>query len=160
MRSLTLVAVLFLATAGSTLAQPRGQPTPAEAQQWVEAPPNLPKGVLIAVLSGDPEKSGPFEMLLKLPPNSRIGAHTHPTAEALKVVSGSFYVGMGEKFDAAKAERLGPGGSVEMAANMAHFAFTSDEEAVVQVRAEGPFVVQYLDPADDPSKNLPGSSRT
>ena len=49
------------------------------------------------------------------------------------------------------ADKLGPGGFAALPANMNHFAFAS-AETLVQINSEGPFVIKYVNPADDPSK--------
>jgi len=105
----------------------------------------------MAVLAGDPGKPGPFTARLKMPAGYKIAAHQHPTAEAITVIAGEFHFGMGEKLDEAKAEKLGPGGFVDLPANMNHFAFASGE-TVVQINSEGPFTIKYANPADDPGK--------
>jgi uncharacterized RmlC-like cupin family protein len=105
----------------------------------------------MAVLSGDPGKSGPFTVRLKFPANYKIAAHQHPTYEAVTVLSGEFHIGMGDKLDEAKSQALGPGGFVFLPEKMNHFAF-SGGETVVQINSEGPFALTYVNPADDPSK--------
>ena len=67
------------------------------------------------------------------------------------MISGAFHFGMGNKLDETVADKLGPGGFVALPANMNHFAFAS-AETVVQINSEGPFVIKYVNPADDPSK--------
>src|SRR5437764_15079009 len=67
--------------------------------KWVEGPPSLPKGALVALLEGDPTKEGPFVIRVKLPDGYRVPPHTHPKTERLTVISGTFYIGMGDKFD-------------------------------------------------------------
>jgi uncharacterized RmlC-like cupin family protein len=120
------------------------------ATKWGPAPPTLPKGAQLAVLSGDPSKSGLYVIRLKLPANYQIAAHHHPTTENVTVVSGSFHAGMGDKLDRAKAVTLEPGGFAAMPANMNHYAWAS-RDTVVQVHGEGPFAIVYVNPADDPS---------
>jgi hypothetical protein len=69
MRLASITTVLLLAGAAPSIAQENHPDTlkgPNEAK-WGPAPPVLPKGVQIAVLSGDPTKSGPFVVRLKLP---------------------------------------------------------------------------------------------
>src|SRR3954469_3920179 len=95
---------------------------------------------------------GPFTARLKTPAGYKIPAHQHPTAEAVTVISGEFNFGMGDKLDEAKAQKLGPGGFVDLPANMNHFAFATSE-SVVQLSSEGPFSIKYVTPADDPSKS-------
>lgn len=123
----------------------------AKVLKWEAAPPVLPKGAEIAVLSGDPTKDGPYVLRLKLPANYAIPAHHHPTAENVTVLSGSFYAGMGDKMDKTKAAAFEPGGFASLPANMNHFAWAASD-TVIQVHGIGPFVVIYANAADDPSK--------
>jgi Domain of unknown function (DUF4437) len=121
------------------------------AVKWGPVPPSLPKGAMIAVLSGDPFKDGPYVVRLKLPENYRFPAHHHPTTENVTVLTGSFHAGMGDRFDAAKGQTFAPGGFVSMPAGMNHYAWATTE-TVVQVHGNGPFAIVYVNPADDPSK--------
>jgi hypothetical protein len=121
------------------------------AVKWGPVPPSLPKGAMIAVLSGDPFKDGPYVVRLKLPENYRFPAHHHPTTENVTVLSGSFHAGMGDKFDADKGQTFVPGGFASMPAGMNHYAWATTE-TIVQVHGNGPFAIVYVNPADDPSK--------
>jgi quercetin dioxygenase-like cupin family protein len=131
--------------------------SPAAAQvnapdlKWGPAPAVFPAGAQMAVLSGDPAKSGVFVIRLKMPAGYKIPAHQHPTDEYVTVVSGDLSLGMGDKLDPAKSAKLAPGGFAMAGAKMNHFAF-SDAGAVVQVSAEGPFAMTYVNPADDPTR--------
>jgi len=106
----------------------------------------------MAVLAGDPGTKGLFVVRLKAPSGYKIPAHQHPTAEAVTVISGDFHYGMGDKLDESKAEKLGPGGFIDMPANMNHYAFSGGGEVIIQIAGEGPFAIKYVNPADDPSK--------
>src|SRR6478735_818505 len=91
---------------------------PAEAQ-WGPAPPMLPPGAQIAVLSGDPGKSVPYTVKLKFPANYAIPAHSHPTDEHVVVVAGALTFGMGDKLTKTAGNKtLGVGGFALMPANM------------------------------------------
>jgi quercetin dioxygenase-like cupin family protein len=125
-------------------------PNPA-ALKWSPAPPVVPNGAQITVLSGDPNNTGPFVIRLKLPANYAIPAHHHPTAENVTVLSGTLYAGMGDILDRSASKPLAAGGSASLPAQMNHFAFTK-APTVIQVEAEGPFTILYVNPADDPSK--------
>lgn len=127
--------------------------TAAEVK-WGEPPPVLAKGAMFAVVSGDPGKPAPFVIRLKLPAGYKIAAHWHPTDEHVTVVSGTFALGMGETFDLATLKALPAGGYGLMPAEMRHFAMAKTA-AVVQVHGVGPFVLNYVNPADDPSKAAP-----
>jgi len=118
--------------------------------KWGDAAPGLPAGAKMAVLNGDPGQTGPFTVRLKAPAGYKVMPHTHPTAERLTVISGSFKIGMGEKFDEASMQEMGPGGYVVMPANMAHYAKGAGKESIVQIDSEGPFQINYVNPTDDP----------
>lgn len=122
---------------------------------WKEGPPSLPKGAKFAVLEGNPSKSGEFTMRLKVPANYQIAPHWHPAIEHVTVISGSFYMGLGEKFDAAKARKMDVGGFAAMAVGSRHFAFTKDDSAIVQLHGMGPWGITYVNPTDDPRKETP-----
>jgi quercetin dioxygenase-like cupin family protein len=116
---------------------------------WGDAPPGLPAGGKMAVLDGDPNKKGSFTVRLQAPDGYKIAPHTHPTAERLTVISGTFHLGMGEKFDEAAGREMGPGSFAVLPAGMKHFAWSTGE-LVVQIDSEGPFEIKYVNPADDP----------
>ena len=61
-------------------------------------------------------------------------------------------IGTGDKLDESRAQKLGPGGFVDLPANANHYAFAT-VETVIQISAEGPFAIKYANPADDPSKS-------
>src|SRR5207249_3540549 len=77
--------------------------------KWVDGPASLPPGAKFAVLEGDPTKPGPFVFRVKVPDGYRVPSHTHPKPERVTVISGTFNLGMGDKFDAAKTEALPAG---------------------------------------------------
>src|SRR5436190_24112371 len=125
--------------------------SPAEAA-WGPAPPFVPAGAQIAVLSGDPTKPVPYAVRLKFPANYAIPAHSHPTDEHVVVVSGALTFGMGDKLTkgAAANKTLAAGGFALMPANMNHFAYTATEETTIVLYGQGPVDFKYVNPSDDP----------
>jgi hypothetical protein len=119
--------------------------------KWGPAPPVFEKGASLAVISGDPSKAGPYVVRLKMPAGYKIAPHWHPTDENVTVISGTFALGMGEKFDVKALKSLAAGGYGLMPAEMRHFAMAKTA-ATVQVHGVGPFALNYVNPADDPSK--------
>ena len=122
-----------------------------DALKWGAAPSVLPKGAQLAVIAGDPGKTGPYVIRVSVPAGYQIPAHWHSTAENLTVLSGSVNVGMGDKLDNSTATRLGVGSFAYLPAKMNHFLWAS-VPAVFQIHAEGPFDIVYANPEDDPSK--------
>ena len=151
MRAIVFAAVLAVVATG-VLAQDVGpQGVAANAVKWGPAPAVLPKGGQMAGLSGDQGKSGPFTIRLQMPAGYKILPHQHPHSEQVTVISGELRFGTGDKLDEDRAQRLGPGGFVDLPANVNHYAFAT-LETVIQISAEGPFGIKYANPADDPSK--------
>ena len=129
------------------------RPVMAQAPElkWGPAPAIFPAGAKMAVLQGDPGKAALFTVRLELPDGYKIAPHFHPTDEFITVIKGTFLVGMGDKLDAAKTTKLPTGGFGTVDANMHHFAIANGV-TIVQVNSMGPFVLTYVNPADDPTK--------
>lgn len=125
-----------------------GMGNPSDAK-WGPAPPMLPAGAQIAVLSGDPSKAAPYSVRLKFPANYDIPAHSHPTDENVVVVSGDLFLGMGDKLDRAAGMKVVPGGYALAPAGANHFAFTKGETTIV-LYGTGPVEFKYVNPSDDP----------
>ena len=148
----TIVSLLIIAVAGAQEQKSSHVLLGAPEIKWGEAPPILEKGASLAVISGDPSKSGPFVIRLKMPAGYKIAPHWHPTDEHVTVISGTFALGMGEKFNASAMKELQAGGYGLMPAEMRHFAMAKTA-AIVQVHGMGPFALIYVNPADDPTKH-------
>jgi len=160
MKSVRLLAItMVLLYAMVALAQDKTPPSSHVMVEgakvtWGPAPPIFNKGAQMAVLSGNPGAAGPFVVRLKMPAGYKIAPHWHPTDEHVTVVAGTFALGMGDTFDPKAAKSLTPGGYALLPAEMHHYAWTQDG-ATVQVHGMGPFVLNYVNPADDPSKGAP-----
>jgi quercetin dioxygenase-like cupin family protein len=148
----TALAALLLATSAA-LADDMVVAHPGTLK-WGDAPPVLPKGAQLAVITGNPAKAGSYVIRIKVPAGYQIPAHWHSTAENLTVLSGSVNVGMGDKLDRKTSTPLGVGSFTYLPAKMNHFLWTS-VPAVFQIHAEGPFDIVYVNPSDDPSKPHP-----
>jgi quercetin dioxygenase-like cupin family protein len=131
---------------------------PAEAN-WGPAPPFIPPGAQIAVLSGDPTKPTAYCVRLKFPADYAIPAHSHPTDENVVVISGTLTFGMGDKLvkGASANKALAAGGYALMPANRNHFAYTTSEETTIVLYGQGPVEFKYVNPNDDPRNARPTS---
>ena len=119
--------------------------------KWGPAPPVFQAGAQMAVLQGDPGANGPYVVRLKMPDGYKIMPHWHPTTENVTVISGTFHLGAGEKFDDTKGMDMPTGSYGFVGPHMNHYAWATGE-TVVQVHGMGPFKLTYVNPADDPSK--------
>lgn len=109
---------------------------------WKDAPPAMPPGTKIAVLEGDTRQPGLFTVRLKVPAGSVIAPHTHPRPERVTVLQGRLRVGFGKT--------VHPGGTTFTAGgfyvnppNEPHFLVV-EEESVLQLTCEGPWVLDYV----------------
>jgi quercetin dioxygenase-like cupin family protein len=123
----------------------------AQDLKW-SAVPSLPPGAQLAVIEGPMNQAVPFTVRLKFPANYRLPPHTHPAVERVSVLSGTFHMGMGEKFDQGRTMPVEPGDIMIMHPGTVHFAWT-DTDTVVQLHGTGPWGITYVNPSDDPRKN-------
>ena len=151
-----LTAVLLVVPLAFMSARSLAQPPQAPAHHVVVAADtiqwkSLRPGAEIAVVSGDPNAEGsPFVLRLRYRGKARIPPHWHPTDEHLTILSGTFRLGMGKSGDESVTTALGAGAYAFVEAKMPHYAWT-DGDTVVQVHGIGPFVINYVNPADDPN---------
>jgi hypothetical protein len=116
------------------------------------APASLNPGAQLAVLEGNPgASSGDYTVRLKMPDGYRIAPHWHPYRENVTVMSGTFKVGMGDRFDESKMGVFPAGSFAYLDPDMHHYAMASGE-VVVQVHGQAPFQFNYVNADDDPSR--------
>lgn len=120
--------------------------------KWQEGLPALPSGAKIAMLEGDLSKPGPFTYRIKMPDGYKIPPHKHTMAERITIISGTYHLGEGEKFDKNQAKTLPAGSYASWPAGTPHFSW-AEGETVIQVHGEGPWILKYVNPEDDPRKN-------
>ena len=158
MKAKQKIAVLILLGIFSGVTQVQAQMTHKPADhiivipndiKWVDAPPSLPPGAKAAVIEGDPKAAGLFTMRIKVPANYIIMPHSHPADEHVTVIKGSFYMGVGEKFDEKIAKKIPTGGFAVMNTDTRHYAFTK-KECIIQIHGMGPWGINYVNAADDP----------
>ena len=144
-----LSAALAAASAFAADAPQSVYMNPADVK-WGDAPPIMKKGAKMAVLHGDPGKEGPFVARLMVPANYKISPHWHSKDEQLTVVQGTLYLGEGDRMD-GHAHAIKVGGFHFLPAKTHHYAY-SKSATVVQINGMGPFDLNYVNDADDPTK--------
>lgn len=107
-----------------------------------------PRGLEITELVGSRSQPGPFVERIKFPPNFTHYPHSHPDDRTYAVISGTLYVGYGDKLDSAKLKALPAGSFYTEPAELPHFLVTKKEGAIVQVTGTGPSGTTFIDPAD------------
>lgn len=116
------------------------------------APPFMAPRAQLAVLEGNPmASSGDYTVRVKMPDGYRIAPHWHPKRENVTVISGTFKVGMGDRFDEGSMMSFPAGSFAYLDPEMHHYAITSGE-VVVQIHGVSPVQFNYINPDDDPSR--------
>jgi hypothetical protein len=122
-----------------------------EDVQW-KSFPAFPLSVRLAILVGDTSKAGPYVVRVKVPGGVKLMPHRHQEDRIYTVISGVFYIGLGEGFDPEKLKAYPPGSVIILPGNTPHFHWAMAGEYVSQVSAVGPLGLSYIDPKDDPRK--------
>jgi hypothetical protein len=109
-----------------------------------------PPTVHLAILVGDPTKPGPYTMRVRVPGGIKMMPHNHPEDRTYTVLTGVFYVGLGEQFDESKLSAYAPGSVVILPGYQPHFHWAKSGEYITQITAIGPLGFNYIDPSNDP----------
>ena len=112
--------------------------------------PSFPPSARLAVVVGDPAQPAPYVIRVKVPSGVKLMPHKHPEDRVYTVISGVFYIGVGDRFDEDKLEAYPPGSVIVLPGETHHFHWAKSGEYVTQVNAIGPLGLDYLDPQDDP----------
>lgn len=112
--------------------------------------PAFPPSVRLAVLVGHPSEPAPYVIRVKVPHDVKLMPHKHPEDRVYTVISGVFYIGLGNQFDPDKLQAYGPGAVVVLPGNTPHFHWARSGEYVTQVTAIGPLGLEYVKSTDDP----------
>jgi uncharacterized RmlC-like cupin family protein len=136
----------------STLPQMRWTPDEVRANQTgtEQVGSSFLAGVSTKVLAGDPSKPGFYTIVLSVPANTTIPAHSHRDDRMATVVSGTWQFGYGDRFDENALKRLPPGSVYSEPGGGNHFARTGAEPVLVQITGIGPTDTRYVNPSDAP----------
>jgi hypothetical protein len=155
-----LVTALGLASASTVVQGSPGLPGKTfgeilpETIQWGSLPA-YPPPVRIAFLVGDTTAALPYLVRVKVPDGVKFMPHRHPEDRIYTVISGVFYIGVGESFAPEKLKAYPPGSVIVLPGNTPHFHWARSGEYVTQVSANGPLGLEYVNPKDDPRNGRP-----
>jgi quercetin dioxygenase-like cupin family protein len=110
----------------------------------------FPPPARLAVVVGRPSEPGPYVVRVKVPSGLRLMPHRHHEDRVYTVMSGVFYIGLGDQFDEDELTAYPPGSVVVLPGGTSHFHWAKSGEYVTQVTAIGPISLEYVDPRDDP----------
>lgn len=111
---------------------------------------SFPPSVRLAVVVGQPSEPGPYTIRVKVPRGERLMPHKHPEDRVYTVISGVFYIGLGDEFDADKLTAYPPGAVIVLPGNTPHFHWAKSSEYITQVTGIGPLGLEYVNVKDDP----------
>ena len=117
--------------------------------------PAFPPSVRLAIVVGRPSEPGPYTIRVKAPHGVKLMPHKHPEDRVYTVISGVFYIGLGDQFDAARLEAYPPGAVIVLPGNTPHFHWAKSGEYITQITAIGPLGMEYLSAEDDPRNTKP-----
>jgi quercetin dioxygenase-like cupin family protein len=146
LRKLPLLIALQL-TSAIVMAQDSGRSITPTELQWKAG---RVAGLERANLVGEPGKPGPVVFRLKFPPSYTVQAHSFPDDRTYTILSGTWYLGWGTKFDDTKLKALPAGSFYTIPANVPHFVATKADPALLQVTGTEPSGVRYVDPSHAP----------
>jgi hypothetical protein len=94
-----------------------------------------------AVLMGDPSKEGLYIELVKWYPHNNSRPHFHPNDRYITVLSGTWWVGSGTKYDPDSMVAMPAGSYVVDLAKQPHYDGARDETAVIEIVGDGPATI-------------------
>ena len=159
-RALVVIGVMAsLSVAQQEQSANRAAPTNSKAQSshTLVAPESikwnaLSAGQWFAVVSGSPNTEGaPFVIRIKLADGVKVAPHWHPVDEHVTVVTGTFYMGMGEKFNESLATEMPSGSYALMPKEMRHFAWAKGE-TIIQIHGIGSFKTYWVESVEEQNK--------
>jgi len=115
-----------------------------EQVRWF-TPPYYNDGRQRAQLFGDSTKGGAWVDRVKIPSGKRVLAHTHPQAEFVTVIEGTWYLGTGERFDSTKLKGYPAGSFIVIPAGVPHFVAAKEGSVIVQLSGSEVFRTDYLE---------------
>ena len=102
---------------------------------WVE---NEKSGSANAVLVGDPTKPGFYAVMTKWHGGHMSRPHFHPNDRYITVLSGTWYVGTGSKYDPDSTKPIPAGSFVTHFGKQIHYDGSKQGDAVLLIMGEGP----------------------
>ena len=102
--------------------------------KWV----TQPNGAINAVLRGDPAKPGPYMVLTKWTAHHMSRPHFHPNDRFVMVLSGTWWVATGNKYDPDSTVPLPTGTFATHYGKQVHYDGAKDEDVVLEIVGDGP----------------------
>ncbi len=146
-KSLRFVSLMFL-LAGS-LATHAAEPDPKAVRYTLPDKINWTKGAAsdTAMLEGDPSKPGVYIQLVRWHPGNMSRPHSHDTPRYITVISGTWWVGTGDKYDPDSTKGMPTGSYVVDIPNELHYDGAKDVDCVILIVGTGPMKTTQARPS-------------
>ncbi|MBV1798466.1 cupin domain-containing protein [Siccirubricoccus sp. G192] len=97
-----------------------------------------PNGNQQAVLLGDPSKPGPYIVMVRWLPGHMSRPHSHPNDRFIQVLSGTWWMGSGPRFDPENTVPVPAGTFVTHFGRQVHYDGAKAEPTTLLIMGEGP----------------------
>jgi quercetin dioxygenase-like cupin family protein len=114
---------------------------------------SAPPGMKLVLIYGSPKQEGPYIVRAKIPAGYKLPAHRHPDQRIVTVLQGTYWSGVGEKFDQDKLTKFASGSFYITEPGVPHFTW-AETDVIIQEMGTGPVSepIEYVNAADDPRK--------
>ena len=133
-----LIMTMFMGIASSRAADLDPKAISIQLPKDIKWVSNPAAGSEVAVLVGDPAKPGLYVELQKWLPHHNSRPHFHPNDRYITVISGTWWVNTGPKYDMASAKPIPAGSFVIHYGKEIHYDGAKDEPCVLQIVGMGP----------------------
>ena len=147
-----VTATLALALASPLHAADTGMTqVPTGAQSWTPAGKEMPNGMRIMRIEGDPSQAGPYVYRVRVPSGYQWPPMMYPDERTITVLKGKLWYAEGERRNPKQMQELEAGAMFTTPANTAHYQWARTE-VILQITGTGPIdnPVTYVNPEDDP----------
>jgi quercetin dioxygenase-like cupin family protein len=114
---------------------------------------STPYGMVTIMLYGDPKQPGPYIFRAKMASGYKLPPHRHPDDRVVTILKGTYWSGLGERYDPMKMKEFQAGAFYITKANTPHYAWARTE-VIIQEQGLGPVdnPIEYVNEDDDPRK--------
>lgn len=137
-----MIALTVALLSGAVAAQTPPQPLRPEQATWF-SPPTVP-ALKAAWLVGSEHGTGSYLLRVRLAAGGRFPPHTHPDTRYTTVLSGTLYVGFGERVDETAVVAVPAGAIYEAPAGEPHWVWAKDGDVEYQESGVAPTATRPL----------------
>ncbi len=137
-----MIALTAAVLSGVVAAQTPPQALRPEQASWF-SPPAVP-ALKAAWLVGSEQGGGPYLLRVRLAAGGRFPPHTHPDTRYTTVLSGTLYVGFGERVDETAVVTVPTGAIYEAPAGVPHWVWAKDGDVEYQESGVAPTATRLL----------------